>query len=44
MAFLIIDNFLGFEELDELEYAKVKALRRSVDSDDYVSFNQVFGE
>ncbi len=39
-----IDNFLGFEELDEAEHAEVKALRKSVDTDGYVAFNQVFGE
>lgn len=39
-----IDNFLGFEELDEAERAEVKALRKSVDTDGYVRFNQVFGE
>ena len=37
-----IDNFLGFEELDKEEKKEIKALRKEIDSEGYVSFENVF--
>ncbi|CAD6492689.1 MAG: hypothetical protein DIAAKJNI_00362 [Candidatus Argoarchaeum ethanivorans] len=38
-----MDNFLGFEELEEDERREVKLLRRDVEQGDYVEFDEVFG-
>jgi len=37
-----IDNFLGFEEMGEEEKKEIKALRKEIDSEGYVSFEHVF--
>jgi hypothetical protein len=39
-----IDNFLGFEELNEKERKEVEALRKDVKSGEYVGFDEVFGD
>ena len=37
-----IDNFLGFEDLDEGERREIKKIRKSVSSGEIVSSNEVF--
>jgi len=39
-----IDNFLGFEELDEDELKELKELQKEVEAQDVVSFDEVFGD
>ena len=39
-----IDNFMGFEELDEVEKKEVGKLREEVESGKYMTFDDVFGD
>ena len=39
-----IDNFLGFEDLEDEEEREVEKLRKEVESGEYVRFEEVFGE
>ncbi|MHC1583476.1 MAG: hypothetical protein ACXQTM_02430 [Methanosarcinales archaeon] len=38
-----MDNFMGFDELEEDERREVELLRREVERGDYVEFDEVFG-
>ena len=37
-----IDNFLGFEELDEKERREADSLRKEIEAGEYVNFDEAF--
>ena len=39
-----IDNFLGFEELDEEERKELEIVEKEVESGEYFTFDGVFGD
>lgn len=39
-----IDNFMGFEDLDDDEKDEVKKLRKEVESGKYMTSDEVFGD
>ena len=39
-----IDNFLGFEELDEEERKEIEIIEKEVESGEYFTFDEVFGD
>ena len=39
-----IDNFMGFEDLSEIEKEEVRTLREEVRSREYLTFDEVFEE
>jgi hypothetical protein len=39
-----IDNFLGFEELNDEEKKEISKLREEVSRDEYVSYKDVFSD
>jgi len=39
-----LDNFLGFENMDEKERKELKALKKEVEEGNIVTFKDVFGE
>jgi len=41
---LKIDNFMGFEELDEEEKREVTKIKKEMDGGEYHTFNDVFGD
>lgn len=39
-----IDNFLGFEELSEEERKEIELIEKEVESGEYFTFDEVFGD
>jgi hypothetical protein len=39
-----IDNFLGFEELSQEEREEIEIIKKEIESGDYSTFDEVFGD
>lgn len=39
-----IDNFLGFEELSEEERKEIESIEKEIESGEYFTFDEVFGD
>ena len=39
-----IDNFLGFEEISEEERKEIELIEKKVESGEYLTFDEVFGD
>jgi hypothetical protein len=39
-----IDNFLGFEELSQEERKEVEIIKKEIESGEYSTFDEVFGD